>query len=406
MKFNKKSIAAFCLLLVAMLLVTGCSGNQSPYAKNDAENFTVSVRFDANGGLFATNTSVVMDSYNISGLQTNSNGDVELPLITPDDPIRDREGFEPYYSGYFLAGWYAERTQVGENEYTYSKKWDFAKDRVKVPANGNYSSSEPVLTLYAVWIPSFTVEYYDLASGELLDTETYNPMTRDGIVVPQWNEGKIKMNDFPKHKGYTFNGVFLDAEGTIPATDAVIAHCGVVNEENGTGSNGTMKLYVDWIDGEWYRIETAEQFEKLADPDANYEILGDLDFTNVKWPSKLTRDEFTGTIVGNGYTFNNLPLSDKALFKEISEDASISGLTFSFAVKEGESALEADMKLVCEEISENAEIMDVQVHVIVPESAPEDPETPVDPENSVDPETSENSEESIGENQDDPVVSE
>ena len=30
---------------------------QTPYEKNDAENFTVSVKYDANGGIFTTNTS-------------------------------------------------------------------------------------------------------------------------------------------------------------------------------------------------------------------------------------------------------------------------------------------------------------------------------------------------------------
>lgn len=365
MKLRNKTILAVCLVLAAAMLATGCSGDLSPYAKNDADSYNVSVRFDANGGLFATNTSVITDSFNISGMQTNANGEVELPLITPDDPVRDREGFEAYNSGYFLAGWYAERTQVGENEFIYSKKWDFSKDRLKVSASGTYSSDEPVLTLYAVWIPSFTIEFYDLDSGDLLKTETYNPMTSDGIAVPQWDEGsgKIDMNDFPKRKGYTFNGVFLDAEGTQAVASEVIAHCGIVNEENGTGSNGTMKLYVDWLEGEWYQIHTAKQLNKLADEEGNYVICADLDFTDEQWPSELTKGEFTGTIQGNGFAFNNLEMPKKPLFEEIGEGAQISDLTIAFVTKDGKPVENAGLDLMSEQISEDAELSNVQITV-------------------------------------------
>ena len=365
MKARKKLILAACLILVISLLTTGCSGELSPYAKNDADRYTVSVRFDANGGLFATNTSVITDSFNISGMQTNSSGEVELPLITPDDPQRGREGFEPYFSGYFLVGWYAERTQTGENQYTYSKKWDFSNDRLKVSASGSYSSDEPVLTLYAVWVPNFSVEFYDLKTGELLEADTYNPMTNDGITVPQWDEstGKIDMNDFPKRKGYTFNGVFLDAEGTQAATAEKITHCGIVNEENGTGSNGTMKLYVDWLEGEWYQIHTAKQFNKLGETDGNYVICADLDFTGVKWSSALTKGSFTGTIQGNGFTFNNIELPKKPLFEEIADGAQISDLTFGFVTEDGQPVEGVGTDLVYGQIGENAELSNVQVTV-------------------------------------------
>lgn len=365
MKLRKKSILAICLVLALAMLATGCAGNQNPYAKNDADNYTVSVRFDANGGLFATNTSVITDSFNISGMQTNASGEVEIPLITPDDPIRDREGFAPYQSGYFLAGWYAERVKTGENEYTYSKKWDFSKDRVKVASNGSYSSNEPVLTLYAVWIPNFTVEYYDLATGDLLEVDNYNPLNSNGIVAPQWDEtsGKLDMNDFPKRKGFTFNGVYLDAEGKMPVTDDVIAHCGVVDEEKGVGSNGVMKLYVDWMEGEWYQIHTAKQFSKLADKKGNFVICADLDFTGVKWPNDLTKGEFTGFIQGNGFAFNNIEIPKKSLFEEIADGAKINDLTFGFVTADGEVVENAGMDLVSEKIGENAEVSNVQVTV-------------------------------------------
>ena len=366
MKISKRTICVLSLILATVLLCSGC-GELSPYQKNDGEGYNVSVRFDANGGLFATNTSVIMDSFNISELSANGSGDVEIPLIAPDDAQRGREAFEPYYSGYFLAGWYAERTETGENEYSYSKRWDFSKDRVTVAADGDYSASEPVLTLYAVWVPSFTIEYYDLSTGDLLETNTYNPVTSDGIVVPKWDvdNGKIDMNDFPKRRGYTFNGVFLDAEGKEPVTADVIEHCGIFDPETGTGSNGTMKLYVDWLEGDWYQIHTAKQFTKLADREANYVICADLDFTGLRWPNDLTKGDFTGTIQGKGFVFNNIELSGKPLFEEIGDGAKISNLTFAFVTEDAEAGESQGLDLISEEISENAELSGVQVTVSV-----------------------------------------
>lgn len=369
MKLRKKTILTVCLILAATLLITGCSGELTPYQKNDAESFNVSVRFDANGGLFATNTAVIMDSFNISGMKTNSAGQVEIPLLAPDDAQRGREGFTVYNSGYFLAGWYAERTETGENEFTYSKKWDFSKDRLTVFASEEYSSSEPVLTLYAVWIPSFEVEYYDLDTGELLETKPFNPMTSKGIAVPQWNEktGKIDMNDIPKRKGYTFNGVYLDQEGTQSVTSDIIEHSGIVNEENGTGSNGTMKLYVDWLEGEWYHIHTAKQFTKNADLNANYVICADLDFSDAEWPDDLMDGGFTGTIQGNGYSFMNINIDSSAtntgLFEQLLEGAKISDITFAFKTQNGKPVANTGLGLVSAQINENAELTNVQITV-------------------------------------------
>ena len=48
------------LLLATVFLATACGGETTPYDDNDAAGYTVSVRYDANGGFFATSTSVIM----------------------------------------------------------------------------------------------------------------------------------------------------------------------------------------------------------------------------------------------------------------------------------------------------------------------------------------------------------
>ena len=189
----------------------------------------------------------------------------------------------------------------------------------------------------------------------------YNPILNDGIGVPQWNEdtGKISMKDFPKRKGYTFANVYLSQEDTTPVTGDVIEHCGIVNLENGTGSNGTMKLYVDWLEGEWYHVYTAQQFIKLIEDDVNFEICADLDFTGVKWPKDLTNGTYTGIINGNGFSMTNIDAKNKALFEEIGDYAQINNLTFGIV----NPAEGAGVDYLCGSIIENATLNEVQIIV-------------------------------------------
>lgn len=364
MRLKKKTILTVCLILAAMLTISGCSGALTPYEKNNAENYKISVKFDANGGLFTTNTAVMVDSFNASGMQTNSAGEVEIPLLSPDDAQRGREAFPAYYSGYFLAGWYAERTETkgenGEVQYSYSHKWDFAKDRVRVSADGKYSADEPVLTLYAVWLPLFEVEYYDKTTGELLTTAIYNPSTSDSITLPKWNEktGKLDMNDVPKRSGYTFDKLYLNENDTEPVTAETIAHCGTVDYENCTVSNTTMKLYVDWKEGEWFQIYTAKQFVKLAEEDAHYVICADLDFTDETWPKEMSGD-FAGTIVGNGFTFSGITVDeDLNIFGTIQASAGITDLNVEITRENDTCNVQ-----FAEQIMEGASISNVQVTV-------------------------------------------
>ena len=109
-----KAMLVALLTLTTFTLLTGCSGEKTPYEVNDEENYTVSVKYDANGGVFTTNTSVIVDSYNVSEMNTNG-GMAEIALIAPDNAVRGNDAFTPINNGYFLAGWYAGR----QMEYGY-----------------------------------------------------------------------------------------------------------------------------------------------------------------------------------------------------------------------------------------------------------------------------------------------
>lgn len=370
MKLRKKSTGIVCLILAAMLLVTGCSGVKNPYQLNDDEKYNVSIRFDANGGLFHTNLSVIMDSYNISNLKTNGEGKVEIPLLNPNDELRgDIDSFDATKDGHFLAGWYTERTENEDGSYSYSGRWDFRKDRVEVDPNGTYSAEEPVMTLYAAWIPNFTFECFDYRTGEFLYSIPFDPLTSNGIDLPGWSSqtGRMVYRGLEKREGYTFGGVYLSRESTEPVNTAKLMHSGNVDLENGIGTNSTMKLYLDWMEGDWYQVTNASNFVKYAAENANLIIAGDIDFSESSWTQELSNLTYTGTIVGNGYSITNLKAEYSGkLFAAIGDGAKISDLTFAFA----KGAAGDGLDMISGNISPNASLENVEASVFVPTVEP------------------------------------
>lgn len=372
MNLKIKSILTAVLLVMLAVLAVGCSEKATPYQVNDAEGYNVSVKFDANGGYFGTNTYVIVDSYNISEMKKNSDGDVEIALLSPDNEVRGIDAYAAQNPGYFLAGWYATRTETAEG-YAYSDKWDFAANRLTVDPAQTYTAEEPVLTLYAVWVPKFAIEFIDRATGELLNTYEFNPAAAEEILVPAWDEetGAIEMYDFPSRKGYTFSAAYYDAEGTQKVETPAVVHSGTVNEATGAAENATMKLYLDWTEGEWYRIYNAQQFLDNASVSGNYEIFADLDFEGKIWPTSLMYGNFSGSIVGNGHTLSNITAeqtnnskTNAGLFGSISEGASITDLTLenvTVTIKAGTRVAGTSYGLLAGTVSEKAAFQNVKV---------------------------------------------
>lgn len=377
MKLKFKSSILVVSILVVTLLFTGCGEQVTQYEINDKENYTVSVRFDANGGFFTTNTSVIVDSFNINDLDKNDNGKVDIALISPDDTNRGNDAFKAVKNGYFLAGWYKQRIEDtdsnGEIVYTYSEKWDFQNDVLTVDTGKSYSSQEPVMTLYAAWVPLFEIEFYSLNSSDLIYSHKFDPTSSNKFNLPAWDEetGTICMYDFPEKEGYTYNKAYFDAEGTKELTDAVFQHPGTVDEATGIAQNNVLKLYLDWTEGEWYRIHTAEQFKESATLTGNYEICADLDFTDEIWPTAFMYGNFEGTIKGNGHTIKNVELTqtnnskvNAGMFGYLTESAEISDLTFeniNFTIKSGTRKVGTNYGLFAGSISDMAKINDIKI---------------------------------------------
>lgn len=372
-------IKAILIAAAALVMLTfaGCGGEETPYQINDAENYNVSVKYDANGGFFTTNTSVIVDSYNLAEIGTDKDGNARIALLSPDDSARGNDAFTAVNSGYFLAGWYTERLEStdaqGNTVYTYSGRWDFANDTLRIDPNGSYSAGEPVITLYAAWVPMFEIEFCDLGSGELLSTYTFDPTTEGDILVPQWDAetGAVEMYRFPKRAGYTFDGAYYDAQGTQAVNTAAVEHPGQVDYETGSADNTSMRLYVDWTEGEWFHIYTVEQFLSNASLSGNYEIYADLDFSDKIWPTVFMYGTFTGSIEGNGHCFSNISIAQTnnsktsaGMFGTLSETSRLSNLTLenvTFTIQSGTRVVGTSYGLLAGSISSGAAFENVNI---------------------------------------------
>ncbi len=376
MNLKLKTILLSLLILLLLVMACGCSSEASPYDRSDAEGYRISVRYDANGGFFTTNTYTIVDAYDLSAVPVKD-GKTDIALLRPDDAARGNDAFTAVKSGHFLAGWYAERTEIqdaqGNITYTYGKKWDFEKDRLTLDANGSYSSAEPELTLYAAWVPLFSVEFYDLESGQLLNTYTFDPTTSAALQVPNWNQqtGTMDMFKFPQRPGYTFQEAYYDAAGTQKVTGTELAHTGAVDSATGTAKDPSMKLYIKWTEGEWYHIYNVDQFLDNASVNGSYVLHADLDFTGKIWPTALMYGNYSGIIQGNGHTISNVQAQqtnnskvNAGLFGALADTAQIFDLKFSnitFTIKAGTRVTGASYGLLAGAVSSNATLSGVSI---------------------------------------------
>lgn len=391
MKKLLKLLTTACLLLLAGLCCTAC-GNEwgAPYPTLDDEGYTVSVKYDANGGVFAgTNNVTVVDVFNPDNVKTNANGEKEFSLLSPDDPIRGKESaFSISRNGYIFAGWYTERSlrvdgsgnpldEYGvltslsgkEQGYIYKNKWDFDTDVLTVAADVKTSSDTPVMTLYAAWVPYYVFELYtpDAVTGEM---KLYDTAQSVSLEIPSWNEktGRIDMGNFPKREGMTFDGAYLDAEMTVPLTETI---SGSIDYENGISTASTFKVYTKWMEGTWFKIHTAEQFVDNSRIDGSYIICADLDFSEEIWNAGLSKGVFKGTILGNGHTLSNISVfqtdisqSRGGLFGALDASARIENVKFenvTYTLNVGSRVAAPTFGLLAGTVAEEASLESVTI---------------------------------------------
>ncbi len=379
---NKKKLLILllsCLLLALALFATSCSKDLSPYAGYNKEGYTVSVKYDANGGVFTTNTETIVDTYDLSKYKENGDGKKEIKLFAPNDEARGNQAYTAEKVNYYLAGWYTNRTEVtgenGEVTYEYSGLWNFDSDKLKLDANKKYDAKVPEITLYAAWVPAFTYEFYTFdASGnpELIGTKNLNPTGDTSLLLPALNEttGKIGDNNgFPALDGKTYDKIYFDADKASEISGKVLYHSGTFDKATAKLENPVMKVYCTTIDGLWFEVDSPEKITGNSFLNAHYILKCDIDFSDAYWPASFLTKNFEGAIIGNGYSIKNVTITQNdntcvnfGLFGQITGNATLKDVTFdgiTVKIEQGSRANSANFGILAGIISEKAEISNV-----------------------------------------------
>ncbi len=365
---NKKLLSVLICALTALccLVVVSCSG-KTDVDKAAANGYTLTVKFDLGGGIIGGDENVsLMDMYRPEDYTADENGDVHINLYDPTYGERPNIGYNastnPYpltNLGHLLIGWYSERTQTESGEYEYSGRWDFSSDKVTMKRVGEKKE----VTLYAAWTEFFEFDFYALGENgatTLIETKTldyipsrvagtpneektgvYLPYVEDGATVYETSYASSGSFEFPKIEGKTFKAAYADKEKTQPITTSKGSpwkHNGSVDEQKGVAENRVQDIFIEYEDGVYYDISTADQLIKYADNNdySVYRINADLDFTDKTWPSAFANGWFTGKMYSSdgNHTIKNVKASvqvtgaSSGLFAEVAEGAIIKDIVF------------------------------------------------------------------------------
>ncbi len=381
MKNPIKIIVLSCLTVIFAIAISSCSTNAAPYNEYDGEGYTVSVKFDANGGVFTSRTDVRVDTYDLSQYKTNSNGKKEIKLFDPNDPIRDDQQYSAFLDeNHYLAGWYTERTEIQDTDgnitYAYSGWWDFENDVLELDPDAQYSASEPVMTLYAAWVSYFTYEFYEVSDDG--SVSMIGVLTSGGngesssIRLPSTNvsTGQIGYaNDFPKLEGKTYDRIFTDVTLKDEIKTETLTHSGSFDRETAVVKDPVMKIYCTTRDGLWFEVDSPEKITDNAFLNANFILRSDIDFEGKYWPETFKSSNFTGSVTGNGYTIKNITITQSGndsmnfgLFGQLTEGSALKDVTFEnvkVRVTDGLRNTASNIGILAGSISDGADISGV-----------------------------------------------
>lgn len=393
---NSKVILILIFAMLFSIALIGCS-DMTEIDKYKEMGYTVQVTYNGNGGNYIGSQAVsLVDMFNPDKFTADSDGKVHIKLTEPTSKLRPSGGSDPVtlsMQGYFFAGWYKSRELKKDADgnvldwndrvleeidgiyyvkgtdplaagypacTSYSDYWDFETDTIDVDLNGD---KEVSITLYAGWVPYYSFDYYYQQDGQwtkyattsfdykATNAEGSTTSDRDTIFMPKYESGAMNYKtaysdgrsyDFPQREGYTFDSAYLDSQCT-QKIDQSFTHQGSVDLESGKAVNSVQNIYVKFLDGVIYKIQTAEELSKNGDADGIYYINSDLDFTSVEWPNALKYNAFEGQFYGNGHkisnlnvTFNSASARCGGLFGSIAsgaviKDLTIENLTFDYA---------------------------------------------------------------------------
>ena len=340
------SIFTLVFTLLGVVALSACEQWDNPYESYDKNGSYLSVRYVANGGTINSDSKAMVDVHSIDGVS-------EISIIPPESPLRDKSKCTVSHpNDYKFAGWYvaipvtdANGTVLDENgepasksgkepAYTAGPRWDFETDKITVDSEKNYSSSEPALTLMAMWIPKFTFEFYEVKEDGT--SSLISSISAITVSIPKWSNGKLNSMDFPTISGKTFEAAYLDETLENQITGLTVS--GEIDYEKGVAKDSTVKIYTTWMDGSWFKIETPSQLISNAKTDGCYMIMNDLDMSKELWPAIFSQRVFNGKFEGNGHKITGIKASQigadafklqtYGIFGTISSKAEFSDITF------------------------------------------------------------------------------
>ena len=281
---KKKYLIITLLAAIALTLtLSGCGrGEQNLDGKNV-------VTFELQGGTLETPTSSVGTKINFA--------------YHPGTYILDPSvlnGYKIYKTGYNFTGWYTSE------DCSSSSKWDFTTE-----------FDVTNLTLYAGWEKAIKLTYtvYYIDGGNSVSLGSYN--VKAGEQFEDWRKFAAS------RKGYTPVGYYSDAECTTP-WDFTTVH-------PGSDTDLDVPVYVDYIDGEWTFVGSADALLSAIKSGENVYLTADVDFEG----AVVDFGEYGGILNGNGFKIANFTVKSWgsmivscSIFKTLSDDAVIENVKF------------------------------------------------------------------------------
>lgn len=277
------------LFLVTVLLLSSCGEKQ----KEKSYDFRVTFNYNTgNLDVNCPNQYLGVKKGGLVGIQPGFNDDFKLVSVT----------------NYYIEGWYTAKlssdgtpekdSQTGQ--VIVDKKWDFEHDTV---------SSD--MTLYANLIRQSKLNFIDITTGTVIKTIAGTPGDKQNEPISVLA---------PKKDGHTLVGYYMDAEKKNRF------------EWPYRFGDADTSVYVDFIEGSWTLVDSAEALKRAISGNKNIYLTSDIDLSGITWVST----SFGGTIEGNGHKLTGLRIQSEGsknktrgfgVFTTIGASASIRNLT-------------------------------------------------------------------------------
>lgn len=305
-------------LLAVILLLSSCGEGQTEKSYDYLVTFNYNI-----GSLDATcpDQYLGVKSGGLVGIQPGFSDDFRLSPV----------------SGYYIEGWYTAkldsdgnpRVDSGTGRVILDRKWSFESDKVSAD-----------MTLYANLLRQSNLLYVDIETGETVMTS---------IGTPGGTLNKPMSLFAPKKEGYTLLGYYKDAEKTEAFAWPF------------TYTDGDSRVYVDFIEGDWTIVSTADEMKNAIASGENIYLASDIDFTGKTWVST----KYNAKTEGNGHTVSGITLNTEgnrnkksgfSLFTTLGENAEFRNVTFDGVSVTFRATLMGEYKvaLLAEEIKTGA----------------------------------------------------